>query len=193
MFADLRKLGTEALAASGVAPADMSFVHQVDLRYVGQSYELTLPCPDGEAMGFTVSELLNDFHAEHNRVYGHSVPGEPVETVNLRLTALGNIVKPPLLARDTAMHALQAAQLGSRPVYFGEADGFVDCPVYDRYRLGAGMEVAGPAIVEEYDSTTVIHPGYYALVDQYGTLLLTKYAIDSRNGGATRDGGTGHP
>ena len=133
---------------------------------------------------------MNDFHAEHNRVYGHSVPGEPVETVNLRLTALGNIVKPPLLARDTAMHALQAAQLGSRPVYFGEADGFVDCPVYDRYRLGAGMEVTGPAIVEEYDSTTVIHPGYYASVDQYGTLLLTKHAIDSRNGGATRDGGT---
>ena len=188
VFANLRKQGTEALAASGVAPADMSFVHQVDLRYVGQSYELTLPCPDGEAMGFTVSKLLNDFHAEHNRVYGHSVPGEPVETVNLRLTALGNIVKPPLLARDTAMHALQAAQLGSRPVYFGEADGFVDCPVYDRYRLGAGMEVTGPAIVEEYDSTTVIHPGYYASVDQYGTLLLTKHAIDSRNGGATRDG-----
>ena len=56
-------------------------------------------------------------------VYGHSVRGEPVETVNLRLTALGNIVKPPLLARDTAMHALQAAQLGSRSVFFGEADG----------------------------------------------------------------------
>ena len=174
MFADLRKQGTEALAASGVAPADMAFVQQVDLRYVGQSYELTLPCPDGEAMGFTVSDLLHDFHAEHNRVYGHSVPGEPVETVNLRLTALGNIVKPPLLAKDPVMHAVQTAQLGSRPVFFGEANNFVDCPIYDRYLLDAGTEIPGPAIIEEYDSTTVIHPGYYAAVDQYGTLLVTQ-------------------
>ncbi len=174
VFSDLRQQGTEALTAAGVAPTDMAFVQQVDLRYVGQSYELTLPLPGGETAAFDLNDLLAQFHKEHNRVYGHSVRGEPVETVNLRLTALGNIVKPPLLERDTAMHALQAAQLGSRPVFFGEADGFVECPVYDRYRLGAGMELSGPAIVEEYDSTTVIHPGYYASVDQYGTLLLTK-------------------
>ncbi|MYB76393.1 MAG: hydantoinase/oxoprolinase family protein [Chloroflexi bacterium] len=176
VFTDLRQQGTAALAAAGVATADMAFVQHVDLRYVGQSYELTLPYPDGEATGVDFGDLLHEFHGEHNRVYGHSVPGEPVETVNLRLTALGTIVKPPLLEKSGAEHDLRAAQRDSRPVYFGEVDEFVDCPIYDRYRLSAGTEVPGPAIVEEYDSTTVIHPGYYAAVDQYGTLLITRAA-----------------
>ena len=176
VFTDLRQQGTSALAAAGVALADMAFIQHVDLRYVGQSYELTLPYPDGEATGVDFGNLLQEFHGEHNRVYGHSVPGEPVETVNLRLTVLGTIVKPPLLEKDTNKRDLQGAQRDSRQVFFGETDGFVGCPIYDRCALGAGMEIPGPAIVEEYDSTTVIHPGYYAAVDQYGTLLITRAA-----------------
>lgn len=176
-FADLSQQGTAALAAAGVASADMAFVRQIDLRYVGQSYELTLPYPDGKVTGIDLGNLLQEFHAEHNRVYGHSVPGEPVETVNLRLTALGTIVKPPLLEKSSTGHDPRAAQQDSRPVFFGELSKFVDCPIYDRYALGAGMEIPGPAIVEEYDSTSVIHPEYYATVDQYGTLLLTKRAV----------------
>ena len=174
VFADLRRQGTEALTAAGVDPDDMAFVQQVDLRYVGQSYELTLPYPHGETTDSDFSGLLQEFHEEHDRVYGHSVPGEPVETVNLRLTALGTIVKPPLLEKGANGHELQAARLSSRQVYFGEAGNFVDCPVYTRYRLAAGMKLPGPAIIEEYDSTSVIHPGYYATVDQYGTLLIAK-------------------
>jgi len=61
-----------------------------------------------------------------------------------------------------------------RPVVFAERNGFVDCPTYYRYQLFAGDRVAGPAIVEEFDSTTVIHPGYEASVDRYGNLLLGK-------------------
>ena len=83
-------------------------------------------------------------------------------------------MKPPLLEKNGAEHDLRAAQRDSRPVFFGEADEFVDCPIYDRYLLSAGTEVPGPAIVEEYDSTTVIHPEYYAAVDQYGTLLIAE-------------------
>ncbi len=176
VFADLRHQGTTALSAAGVASVDMDFVQQVDLRYVGQSYELTLPYPDGPAANVDFRSLLREFHGEHNRVYGHSVPGEPVETVNLRLTALGSIRKPPLLEKSGDDQDLKAAQRSSRSVFFGELDAFVDCPIYDRYALSAGMEILGPAIVEEYDSTSVIHPGYYATVDQYGTLLMTRTA-----------------
>jgi N-methylhydantoinase A len=63
-----------------------------------------------------------------------------------------------------------------RPVYFAETGGYGDCPIYDRYRLRAGNVVAGPAIVEEFDSTTVIHPGYAATVDRYGNLLIRRVA-----------------
>ena len=176
VFADLRHQGIAALEAAGVASADMDFVQQVDLRYVGQSYELTLPYPDDPAASVDFHSLLQEFHGEHNRVYGHSVPGEPVETVNLRLTALGSIRKPPLLEKSGDDQDLKAAQRSSRSVFFGELDAFVNCPIYDRYALSAGMEILGPAIVEEYDSTSVIHPGYYATVDQYGTLLMTRTA-----------------
>jgi N-methylhydantoinase A len=174
VFVDLRRQATAALDAAGVAQEDMAFVQQVDLRYVGQSYELTLPCPDSAIDDRLFTALLDQFHEEHNRVYGHSVSGEPVETVNLRLTALGTIVKPPLLQQDTTAKNLQAAQRGSRPVFFGEIGDFVDCPIYDRYLLGPGMELSGPAIIEEYDSTTVIHPEYHTVVDKYGTLLVTR-------------------
>jgi N-methylhydantoinase A len=66
----------------------------------------------------------------------------------------------------------EAAKKATRPVYFGEAGRFVDCPIYDRYQLTAGTVVLGPAVVEEFDSTTVIHPGYQARVDDVGNLLL---------------------
>jgi N-methylhydantoinase A len=59
-----------------------------------------------------------------------------------------------------------------RPVYFAESGGFVECPVYDRYTLGAGVVIRGPAIVEEVDSTTAIHPGYEVRVDDYGHMVL---------------------
>jgi N-methylhydantoinase A len=59
-------------------------------------------------------------------------------------------------------------------VYFAESDGYVECPIYDRYRLGPGGVLEGPAIVEEIDSTTVIHPGYQAQVDKFGNLILTR-------------------
>jgi N-methylhydantoinase A len=61
-------------------------------------------------------------------------------------------------------------------VYFAESEGYVDCPIYDRYSLPAGATVTGPAIVEEFDSTTVVHPGYAALVDEVGNLRIERGA-----------------
>jgi N-methylhydantoinase A len=59
-------------------------------------------------------------------------------------------------------------------VYFAEADGYVDCPIYDRYALGAGVRLAGPAVVEEFDSTTVVHPGYAVRVDDRANLFIER-------------------
>jgi N-methylhydantoinase A len=61
-------------------------------------------------------------------------------------------------------------------VYFAEAGGYGDCPIYDRYALGAGAHLAGPAVVEEFDSTTVVHPGYGLRVDDHGNLIIEKEA-----------------
>jgi N-methylhydantoinase A len=152
----------------------MTFQRRIDLRYSGQSYELTVPLPadDRELRPEDLAAMLADFHREHDRAYGYSAPAEPVECVHLRLLAIGAIRKPEPARLERASGALSDALRATRPVYFGERGGFVDCPVYDRYTLWAGCAIDGPAIVEEVDSTTVIHSGSSARVDQFGNLIL---------------------
>ena len=150
----------------------MAFCRQVDVRYVGQSFELTVPLPGGNLKPGDVAGVSAAFHREQERAYGYAAPEEPVEWVNLRLTAIGKIVKPCL--QEMASSSV-AAQKDSRPVYFAERNGTGPCAIYDRYQLRAGGTSLGPAIVEEFDSTTVIHPGYQAIVDSFGNLLIKQF------------------
>jgi N-methylhydantoinase A len=177
IYHQLMEEGRNTLLREGLAPAEMTFLRQVELRYVGQSFELTVPLPAGTVGPQAVAQVLESFHREHDRAYGYSAPDEPVEWVNLRVTAVGSIAKPRL--REWADNgqpaaAVAEAQKASRSVYFAEANGAVACPIYDRYRLRPSWVVEGPAIVEEFDSTTVIHPGYRALVDRFGNLVLKR-------------------
>ena len=103
--------------------------------------------------------MVSRFHREHDREYGFKAESEPVEIVALRLSAIGRIPKPAVPEIATDEQGLHSAMKSPRRVYFEESGGFVECQRYDRYRLGAGQVIAGPAIVEEVDSTTVIHPG----------------------------------
>ena len=163
-FARLEEEGRAELELEGVGGDAIEFVRQVDLRYVGQSYELTIAAGD---------DLLERFHAEHDRTYGFAAPAEPVEVVSLRLTTVGRIAKPPLrhLAPGGAAQPKER-----RPVYFAEAGDYVDCPIYDRYALAAGAAFTGPAVVEEFDSTTVVHPGFAVRVDDVGNLIIEREA-----------------
>jgi len=172
-YQGLEEQGQATLRREGMRPEDMTFLRQVDMRYVGQSYELTVPLPGGRLRSTDIARVLDQFHLEHDRAYGYSAPGEPAEFVNLRLTATGKIAKPELRELGQDGRDVASARKATRRVYFSEAGGYVDCPIYDRYGLDAGCVVEGPAVVEEIDSTTVIHPGYQALVDKFGNLLLT--------------------
>ncbi len=176
IFARMEADGRAELAREGMRPDDMAFARMIDMRYVGQSFELTIALPSadtGELNTERMANLLAQFHAEHERAYGHASPGEPVEFVNLRLTAMGRIGKPRLRAVGESGGTTAQAK-GTRQVYFAERGGFTDVPLYDRYALRAEHVVAGPAIIEEFDSTTVVHPGYAAKVDVYGNLLIGK-------------------
>ena len=174
IYRELEVDGRESLEREGMNPEKITFLHQVDMRYVGQSYELTIPLSEGKLGAAEIEGVLAQFHREHDRAYGYSAPDEPVEFVNLRLSAIGKINKPQLRQIDAGDSSLSAAKKAVRSVYFAECEGYVECPIYDRYRLSAGVELEGPTIVEEIDATTVIHPGYQALVDKFGNLILTK-------------------
>jgi N-methylhydantoinase A len=170
----MEEQGRETLEQEAMTADDMTFLRNVETRYVGQSYELTVPLPRHRLEPADIAQVLGQFHREHDRAYGYSAPGEPVEFVNLRVTAVGRIAKPTLREIGPAKPGAMAAPKIVRSVYFAEAGRYVDCPIYDRYGLAAGNRVVGPAVVEEIDSTTVIHPGYRADVDGFGNLILRR-------------------
>jgi N-methylhydantoinase A len=161
-FVDLERAGRDELSREGITSEAMEFRREFDLRYVGQSYELTV------AAG---SDLSRRFHLEHDRVYGFSALEEPVECVNLRVTSIGRITKPqrrPVNGRG------QASPKDHRQVYFAEEGGYVRCPIYDRYTLSSATSFNGPAVVEEFDSTTIVHPGFAVRVDDLGNIVITR-------------------
>lgn len=165
--------GRAALAREHIAASDMQFARQVEMRYVGQSYELVLNLPNHALSRADLDDLLAQFHAAHARAYGFGAPAEPTEFVNLRLTALGKLTQPELRALANRSPDLAPSRRAPREVYFAESGGFSPCPIYDRYALGVSARVPGPAVIEEFDSTTVIHPGYQAAVDTFGNLNIT--------------------
>ena len=171
-YLELEEQGRDTLKREGMRPEEITFLRQVDMRYVGQSYELTVPLPDSRLGHAEIDHVLEQFHQEHDRAYGYSAPDEPAEFVNLRLTAIGTIAKPRLRELERNDSDMKKARKTIRPVYFAENNDYVDCPIYDRYRLGSGCILEGPAVVEEIDSTTVIHPGFRALVDKFGNMIL---------------------
>jgi N-methylhydantoinase A len=173
IFVAMEKEGRGLLAHEGIDVKDMSFLREIEMRYVGQSYEIGIVCPDGVLTLDVLRQISDRFHPEHERTYGRGYPEELVEFVNFRLTAVGKIARPPLRKLSSNGHKPGDARKGSRPVFFSEIGQFTDAPIYDRYRLAAAQQLLGPAVVEEMDSHTVIHPGFQADVDEFGNLLIS--------------------
>jgi len=173
IYGDFETQGRDLLIQEGVKEKDMLSSKFMDMRYVGQSYELTIPVPGKKITVNDMAEITALFHKEHERAYGHCAPEEPVEVANLKLSTTGLIPKPKLKEIKRGEASPEAALLARRKVYFTEIEGFTECSIYDRYRLACGNVIKGPAIVEDKDATTVIHPGYRAEVDRYGNLILT--------------------
>ena len=108
------------------------------------------------------------FHDRHRQTYGHANPNEPVQLVNLRLTALGRL---PRL--DLRQYGMASRPVRQRRVWFAET-GFVDCPVHWRDGLDTGASLAGPAIIEAVDSTTIVPPAWTAAIDRRGYIRMRR-------------------
>ena len=155
----------------GVAPDDRAFERTIDMRYLGQSHELTVRAQAEDFADADLEGLTAAFRQEHERVYGYA-PEAPVQLVTFRVTALAKIAAPAAIGGDAAEAGLDVRPEGTRRTWFQESGGFVDCPIYDRRRLASGATIEGPAILEQMDSTTVVLPRQKATADQNGLLIL---------------------
>jgi N-methylhydantoinase A len=186
----LLPLGADALSeietafATLTERAELWFAHEliasdarrltrtIDMRYAGQNYELAVPLPDGPITKATLDLLAEGFADAHRRMYGFLAEGDAVQLVTFRIEATGLVRKAALERRPLAGEDASGAIRERRDVWFAESRDFIPCPIYDRERLQPGNRFAGPAIVEQMDTTTVVLPGMSASIDSYRNLIL---------------------
>jgi N-methylhydantoinase A len=169
VFAELETRAREALRRDGFRPDEIRIDRALDLRYAGQGYEITIGCTPEETE--TLPALRKTFDAEHKSQFGHMAPEEPVEVVSYRVRGIGLV--PPVTLPQFAPQGLQltAALRETRRVRF---DGkTISCPVYQREKLDVGLVLRGPAILDQFDCTTVICARQTARVDRWKNLIVT--------------------
>jgi N-methylhydantoinase A len=173
IFVDLEQEGRDAIAGAAVPPKEVIVHRSMDMRYVGQEHVVTVDLPNEYFTTRDRAAIKNAFDQEHQRRYTTSAPQEPVEIASLRATVTGVTEKPPLEKIATGEDRPSAAALREkRLVYVSASDEFKQVPVFSRPALLAGNRVTGPAIIEEYASTTVLTPGDSLQVDEFGNLSI---------------------
>jgi len=159
LFAALYSVGMAELEAEGFKKNEIHRIDSLDLRYRGQSYELTVPL---------VADFIERFHKAHERRYGYANRGRDVELVNVRTTFLGRTAKPKF--SKTVKQRRGPEPLERQPCWIDRRR--VRTDIYDRAILGHGHVIQGPAIIGEYSSTTLVPPGFRCTVDAYLNLVL---------------------
>ena len=169
-----RQLETQALervAQTGLAPERASIERLADLRYLGQGFDSVVSLPSGPYAATSLPAILEAFEQAYIKSFTRKPPSGVVEVVNIRVSARAHTTDHEVVLQGFAVG--DGAPKGMRPVYFSEYGDYRQTPVYDRYNLPAGMQIAGPAVVEERESTLVVGPGGQVLVESNGNLVVT--------------------
>ncbi len=174
LYQEMEARGRAAVAKSAIEPESIVISRAADMRYVGQEHAVTVDLENSIFEQEDRGAIKSAFDAVHLQRYGTSAPNEPSDLVSLRVTVTGMMGKPPRV-RSEIMDATPpgAALLGRRNVCFNAQAGFTDTPIYLREKLQAGNRIQGPALIEEYASTTILMPDDRMVVDTYNNLDLT--------------------
>jgi N-methylhydantoinase A len=164
LIAPLAEQGHADVGAEGVPVKAITLEHLLDMRYQGQSYELSIPL---------TANFVDEFHTTHAHVYGYSEPSVPVEIVNLRLRALGRLARPRLPQSETGVQSALTA-FDHRPVVL--AAGLTTTPFYHGAQLQPGHRITGPVVITQPDTTVFIDSGDELRVDNY-----RNFVVDVRN------------
>ena len=179
-YEEMEADGRKAVERTSINVRDVVVTRAADMRYVGQEHAVTVDLPMHYFTDHDRDGIKAEFDRQHEVRYGTSAPAERAEIVSLRSAVTGLMQKPPLeehLERGDDSPA--AAATGTRPIYYSRDTGFVDTPSYARTALLAGNKIAGPAVIEEHASTTVLLPGDALEVDGFGNLQITVGKVSS--------------
>ncbi len=172
LYAGLEQEAIATLERDGIDPACIRIAREADVRYAGQSMEVRVAAPAGAIDEAFLAELVRAFHAAHLRTFGYNYEGkQQVEIVNLCVSGFGLIERPDIPKLAVRAGAVPARK-SVRPVYFDGA--FRDAPVYDRAVLPPSFHLEGPAVIEEFGSTTVVFPDQVLAVDDHGILVIRR-------------------
>ena len=167
-ISELEATLVDRLREQGFGLDEIRVNRSIDVRYRGQAYELTVPIPEGDVDGGVLDDITESFHDQHARLYGHAMRDEPVEAVTLRVD--GTV--PTARVQDLLARSDEDAYRGERDVYFPES-GYLSTEIYDRNALRPGETVAGPAILEENGSTSIIPPETTAELSENGSVVVS--------------------
>jgi N-methylhydantoinase A len=170
MFARLQSLASDELREDGFTTEAILIQRALDMRYAGQGYEITMPC-DGVLGTGALETLRVQFDEQHRTMFGHSAPEQPVEIVSYRVRGVGRVPPVEMPKFKPTGATLADALRETRRVRFDGKD--VECPVYQREKLDVGLTFEGPAILDQFDCTTVIYAGQTARVDEWKNLIVT--------------------
>ena len=169
-----RRLEEEAravIAETGLEPGTATVLRLADVRYIGQAYELVVTLPEGPYGRGSEAGLLAAFEQSYRERFTRIPPDVPIEFVNVRVRVEAPVAGVAATTREPESDATEKLK-GRRPVYFPEAGGYAETPVYDRYALTPGDGFAGPAIVEERESTLVVGPSGHVTVTPAGSIIV---------------------
>ena len=173
LYSEMETRGLERLAEIGVSPQEVQLVRTADMRLVGQIHEIHVPISEGKLDSDSIPRIEADFQDIYQDLYSRKNLNIPTEVQNWRLLVSGpepsiNLRREPLAADADPSRALK----DNRQAYFPDPDGYVDCPVFDRYRLQPGTAIKGPAIVEEQEATAIIGPRDSGYIDEWLNLVI---------------------
>lgn len=171
VLSELAESASVFLKQASVDPSDIEFMFRLDMRYMGQGYEIEVELPQSADYAGTLEALPRLFAENYERLFSVSHLREPIEVLNWKVEARGRW--PEMSSLSFASSSTGAAIMkGTRRAYFEEAGGYIDCPVYDRYLLTPQDRIVGPAIIEEAECTAVICSNDTVTVDLNGNLIV---------------------
>lgn len=174
LYAEMKTEGDSLLDQEGIPQDRISYVLQLDLRYVRQYHEVSVELSWDDVDSGNLSAVAKRFHAAHDALYGYSLEDRdtPVELINMRLTAIGTTDKPQLLSQPYAGPDPSPAYKHSRSVYIPSTKSYQEVPVYDGFALTFGMRLTSPCIIEQVNTTTFVTPEFAGVVDRLGTYTV---------------------